>query len=75
MYDPKPVDTSGVELEALTELIAANVHNLWGAGRIAEGWKYGEKRIPKGRLPIFSFLTTSFRNQKRITTEIPPCRP
>ena len=44
-YDPIPVDTSDVvlpaELLALTERIAENVHDVWAAGRIAEGWTYG----------------------------------
>jgi len=44
-YNPIPVDTSGValpqELLALTEQIAENVHDVWAAGRIAEGWTYG----------------------------------
>ena len=42
MYNPKPVDTSDIslpeELLALTERIAENVHDVWAAGRIAEGW-------------------------------------
>lgn len=48
MYNPKPVDTSDIslseELLALTERIAENVHDVWAAGRIAEGWTYGEKK-------------------------------
>jgi hypothetical protein len=48
MYKPKPIDTSGIELPAglleLTEQIALNVHENWSAGRIAEGWVYGERR-------------------------------
>ena len=48
MYKPNPVDTSGIELPedllALTEKIAENVHENWSAGRIAEGWTYGEIR-------------------------------
>ena len=47
-YQPHPIDTSNVELtasmEALTELLAANVHEVWSAGRIAEGWQWGEQR-------------------------------
>lgn len=47
-YQPKPVDTTGVvlpeELLQLRELIAENVHEVWSAGRIAEGWTYGEKK-------------------------------
>ena len=45
MYEPKPIDTSEVvlseQLLELTEEIAKNVHEVWSAGRIAEGWKYG----------------------------------
>ena len=48
MYIPSPIDTSGIELSedllSLTEKIAENVHEVWAAGRIAEGWTYGEKR-------------------------------
>lgn len=48
MYTPKPIDTSAVklpeELLQLTEKIAENVHENWSAGRIAEGWVYGEVR-------------------------------
>ena len=48
MYNPKPVGTSDIslpeELLALTERIAENVHDVWAAGRIAEGWTYGEKK-------------------------------
>ena len=45
MYDPKPIDLSDVvlpeDLLELTELIAQNVHDVWAASRIKEGWKYG----------------------------------
>lgn len=48
MYTPKPIDTSRIALPAdlleLTEQIAENVHEVWAAGRLAEGWTYGEKR-------------------------------
>lgn len=47
-YNPKPIDTSDVELPdellKLTELIAENVHDVWAAGRLAEGWTFGEKK-------------------------------
>lgn len=47
-YKPQPIDTSDVilpkELEALSELIAKNVHEVWSLGRISDGWTYGEKR-------------------------------
>ena len=65
MYQPKPADTSGVELpeelHALAEMLAENVHENWALSRIAEGWTYGEKRddekkttpclVPYGELP------------------------
>lgn len=48
MYTPKPIDTSSItlpeDLTALTERIAENVHEVWAAGRIAEGWIYGEAK-------------------------------
>lgn len=48
MYIPKPLDTSKVvlseEIMELREKIAENVHDVWAAGRIAEGWTYGRER-------------------------------
>lgn len=47
-YEPKPVDTSDVrlseEIVELCEQLAANAHDVWACGRIAQGWTYGEKR-------------------------------
>lgn len=65
MYNPKPIDTSDIELPsellALTEQIAENVHDVWAASRIAEGWTYGDTKnaaqkktpllVPYGELP------------------------
>lgn len=48
MYIPAPINTDEIilseELIALIELIAANVHDVWAAGRIKEGWCYGETK-------------------------------
>lgn len=48
MYKPKPADTSDIvlvdDLLELTEKIAENVHEVWAAGRIKEGWVYGVVR-------------------------------
>lgn len=48
MYIPKPINTSEVvlseEILELMEKIAENVHEVWAAGRIAEGWTYGCER-------------------------------
>jgi hypothetical protein len=47
-YIPTPVDLSDVklspELLELTECIAENVHDVWAASRIADGWIYGDTR-------------------------------
>ena len=47
-YTPSPIKTDDVklapELLNLTETIAANVHDVWSVGRIADGWIYGENR-------------------------------
>ena len=47
-YTPQPEDLSGVqlpaELEELAELLARNVHEVWAAGRLAEGWTWGPVR-------------------------------
>ena len=47
-YKPEPIDTSDVvlpdSLKPLLEAMAKNVHEVWAAGRITDGWTYGEKR-------------------------------
>ena len=47
-YVPQPIDTKGVELpeelNALAEKIAKNVHEVWAAGRMKDGWTYGKVR-------------------------------
>lgn len=52
-YIPKPVDTTGVvlpaELDELSEEIAKHVHEIWSAGRMIDGWTYGECRDDKAR--------------------------
>ena len=46
-YTPNPVDTSGIDLpedlKALGEALAKNVHEVWAAGRIADGWTKGSR--------------------------------
>lgn len=48
IYTPQPVDTKDVvlpeELMGLAEEIAKNVHEVWSAGRMKDGWTYGEER-------------------------------
>ena len=47
-YIPSPAEVSGVQLpdqlDELAESIAKNVHEVWAANRIAEGWTYGPVR-------------------------------
>lgn len=47
-YIPHPIKTNDVELPIeLTELaekIAENVHEVWAATRLKQGWCYGEER-------------------------------
>ena len=54
MYYPHPLDTTDVRLpESLNELmeqLARNVHEVWAAGRLADGWKWGEVRDDEHKL-------------------------
>jgi RyR domain len=47
-YAPRPIATAHIQLttdqRALVEALAANVHDVWGAKRIADGWVYGPNR-------------------------------
>ena len=47
-YRPQPIEISDVrlpeELEPLVEKMAKNVHEVWAATRLMQGWKYGEQR-------------------------------
>ena len=48
MYTPDPQKLDDIvlpeELLALTEQIAENVHEVWAASRMAQGWTYGPVR-------------------------------
>lgn len=74
-YTPKPIDTSGIvlpqELLDLTERVAENVHDVWAAGRLAEGWVYGEvKDVEKKTTPLllpYSDLPESEKEYDRNT--------
>lgn len=47
-YTPRPIDLSDVqlpeELNPLLEAMAENVHEVWAATRVSQGWKYGPAR-------------------------------
>ncbi|MDR1055817.1 MAG: Ryanodine receptor Ryr [Prevotellaceae bacterium] len=53
-YIPNPINIDGIELSSelteLTEAMAKNIHEVWAAGRIAEGWGYGNERTDKEKL-------------------------
>lgn len=52
-YTPKPRETDGIllpgQLLELTEQLAENIHDLWAAGRMEEGWTYGPSRDDSAR--------------------------
>ena len=47
-YDPQPINLDDISLTddllELREAIAENAHEVWAAGRIKEGWTWGEER-------------------------------
>lgn len=53
-YQPHPINTKDIELseemKSLTEQLAENVHEVWSAGRIADGWQYGAQRDDERKL-------------------------
>ena len=53
-YQPQPLDTSSVtlppELEALTEYLAENSHDIWATQRMADGWRHGPQRDDASKL-------------------------
>lgn len=75
MYKPNPIDTTKIDLPEdlleLTEKIAENVHENWSAGRIADGWVYGESRDDKKKttpcLVPYSELSDEEKEYDRVT--------
>ena len=47
-YEPRPIDTSGVNLEPdiieIIDRLSANNHDHWALRRLAEGWSFGSNR-------------------------------
>ena len=72
-YIPAPIDVSDIQLPSelceLAEIIAKNVHEVWAAGRLAEGWKYG-CFVP---IPVWC-LMRNCPKRKKITTAGQPWR-
>ncbi len=52
-YDPKPIETTAVnlppELLELTERLAENAHDLWAVQRLKDGWTFGPQRDDKAK--------------------------
>jgi ryanodine receptor 2 len=53
VYVPQPIKTAHVQLpdflEALTERLAENAHDLWAKQRLADGWTWGQERNDKDK--------------------------
>ena len=71
-YIPAPIDVSDIQLPSelceLAEIIAKNVHEVWAAGRLAEGWKYGPKEmmhfVP---IPVWCLMRNCPKRKKIMT--------
>ena len=76
-YIPQPIDTNDIvlpkELNELAEMIAKNVHEVWSAGRMKEGWTYGEVRndaeLQHPCLVPFEELTETEKEYDRNTSQ------
>ena len=74
-YKPAPLDLSAVSprksLSELTEVIAANTHEVWSQRRMAEGWTYGpvrdEKALRHPCLLPYAELSENERDYDRAT--------
>lgn len=74
-YKPKPIDTTNVrlnpEIAALVEKLAANNHDHWALGRIAEGWTFGPNRDDSAKrhpcLRPYEELPESEKEYDRVT--------
>ncbi|MDE6269857.1 MAG: Ryanodine receptor Ryr [Muribaculaceae bacterium] len=76
-YIPAPADTSAIalpqELEALAEDLARNVHEVWAAQRMADGWTWGPERDDAARkhpcLVPYDELPESEKDYDRSTSQ------
>lgn len=53
MWQPQPIDTSGIALPVSVskerETLSRQAHDIWAAKRLADGWRYGEARDDKAK--------------------------
>jgi len=74
-YTPNPINTANINLSndilTLSEVLAKNTHEVWAAGRILEGWTYGdfldEKRKKHPCLVPYEELPESEKEYDRST--------
>lgn len=74
-YEPKPIDTSNIQLTGdvleLTEKLAESNHDNWARQRLEEGWTLGSKRDDKRKkhpgLVPYSELPESEKEYDRTT--------
>ena len=76
MYRPNPIDTGHIRLSsdiiALSEVLAKNTHEVWAAGRIADGWTYGDVRDDiKKKHPYLVPYEELSESEKKIMTAQP----
>lgn len=72
-YLPRPLDLSAISLPQtiapLIERIAENIHNVWAADRIGEGWTYGVSENPTLKqnpaMVPYSFLDEKLKDSNR----------
>jgi len=74
-YIPAPIDTSDVrlnsELQQLVHKLAANVHDVWAAKRLADGWTLGpERHDAKKQHPCLVVYDDLPDSEKAYDTEI-----
>jgi hypothetical protein len=76
MYEPKPIDTSGVELPrellALAEKLAESTHDNWSKERMRQGWTLGPERSDRlkqhpGLVP-YAELSEEEKDYDRVTS-------
>lgn len=72
-YKPQPIDTKDVqlsdELNALVEIVAKNVHEVWAQSRIEQGWSFGvERNDVQKNIRVYCLMKILLK-RRRIMTE------